>query len=84
MAVEAACSFCGSSQPVLPCDSLVTGEAGTAHYFCLLFSSGLEQRGGEGEGLRGFLAQDIRRELRRGQRLKCRQGFTVLQNHNYT
>ena len=77
MAVDAACSFCGSSQPVLPCDSLVTGEAGTAHYFCLLFSSGLEQRGGEGEGIRGFLAPDIRRELRRGQRLKCRHALTV-------
>ena len=42
-----------------------------AHYFCLLFSSGLNQNGEEHEGIQGFLPQDILKEWRRGQRLKC-------------
>lgn len=52
-----------------------------AHYHCLLFSSGLHQKGDEDEGLKGFLPEDIRREIRRGNRLKCvyckRKGATV-------
>jgi len=47
-------------------------EVYCAHYFCLLFSSGLEQKGREeDEGLKGFLPQDVLKEWRRGQRLKC-------------
>ena len=42
-----------------------------AHYFCLLFSSGLGQSGQETEGLQGFMPSDVRRELKRGARLKC-------------
>ena len=42
-----------------------------AHYFCLLFSSGLGQSGQESEGLHGFMPIDVRRELKRGSRLKC-------------
>ena len=42
-----------------------------AHYFCLLFSSGLGQSGTETEGLHGFMPADVRRELKRGARLKC-------------
>ena len=42
-----------------------------AHYFCLLFSSGLGQSGQESEGLHGFMPSDVRRELKRGARLKC-------------
>ncbi len=42
-----------------------------AHYFCLLFSSGLVQNGGEDDGIKGFLPDDILKEWRRGQRLKC-------------
>lgn len=41
-----------------------------AHYFCLLFSSGLDQNGEEDEQVKGFLTQDILKEWRRGQRLK--------------
>jgi len=47
-------------------------EVYCAHYFCLLFSSGLEQNGREeDEGLKGFLPVDVLKEWRRGQRLKC-------------
>ena len=42
-----------------------------AHEFCLLFSSGLGQSGHENEGLQGFMPSDVRRELKRGARLKC-------------
>ena len=52
-----------------------------AHYFCLLFSSGLGQSGLESEGLHGFMPLDVRRELKRGARLKCvyckKKGATV-------
>lgn len=47
-------------------------EVYCAHYFCLLFSSGLEQNGDTEEvGLKGFLPADVLKEWRRGQRLKC-------------
>ena len=41
-----------------------------AHFFCLLFSSGLDQNGDEEEEIMGFRTQDILKEWRRGQRLK--------------
>ncbi|ESO85653.1 hypothetical protein LOTGIDRAFT_107623, partial [Lottia gigantea] len=42
------------------------------HYFCLLFSSALCQRGRtDKEGIYGFLSKDIDKELARGSRLKC-------------
>ena len=41
-----------------------------AHYFCLLFSSGLDQNGDEEEDILGFRTGDILKEWRRGQRLK--------------
>jgi len=50
---------------------LIEFEDLRAHYFCLLFSSGLGQSGQESEGLQGFIASDVRRELKRGARLKC-------------
>ena len=64
-----------SHQQLLEFDSL------RAHFFCLLFSSGLGQSGAETEGLHGFMPSDIRRELKRGARLKCvyckKKGATV-------
>ena len=75
------CDFCQSTQPVLACDQLYKIEEISAHFFCLLFSSGLGQSGDETEGVKGFLPVDIRRELRRGSRLKCvfckKKGATV-------
>jgi len=77
-----ACKLCSTSEGVLAADTLLTSGAGlTAHYFCLLFSSGLRQAGGEAEGLRGFLGADVQREVKRGARLKCvycrKKGATV-------
>ncbi len=46
-------------------------EVYCAHYFCLLFSSGLDQNGDDDEEMKGFLAKDVLKEWRRGQRLKC-------------
>ena len=78
---EGECHFCHSDSSILSCDTLYRVEDINAHYFCLLFSSGLGQRGEDGDGVKGFLASDIRRELRRGSRLKCvfckKKGATV-------
>ncbi len=46
-------------------------EVYCAHYFCLLFSSGLDQNGDDEEEIKGFLVADVLKEWRRGQRLKC-------------
>ncbi|XP_069494602.1 G2/M phase-specific E3 ubiquitin-protein ligase [Ambystoma mexicanum] len=43
----------------------------TLHYYCLLLSSGIYQRGEEDEGIYGFLVEDIRKELTRSKRLTC-------------
>ncbi|RLW10231.1 hypothetical protein DV515_00002176 [Chloebia gouldiae] len=43
----------------------------TVHYYCLLMSSGIWQRGEEDEGLNGFLIKDIRKEVKRAAKLKC-------------
>ncbi|KAM9465715.1 LOW QUALITY PROTEIN: G2/M phase-specific E3 ubiquitin-protein ligase [Clarias gariepinus] len=43
----------------------------TVHYFCLLMSSGIFQRGEEHEGIHGFLVDDIKQETRRSAKLKC-------------
>jgi len=75
------CKLCCSTDGILPVDTLLSSHGITSHYFCLLFSSGLGQAGGEGEGLKGFLHQDINREVKRGARLKCvycrKKGATV-------
>ncbi|XP_077320918.1 G2/M phase-specific E3 ubiquitin-protein ligase [Lithobates pipiens] len=44
----------------------------TLHYYCLLLSSGIWQRGEEHEGIHGFLVSDIKKELNRAKRLRCR------------
>ncbi|XP_053538801.1 G2/M phase-specific E3 ubiquitin-protein ligase isoform X1 [Ictalurus punctatus] len=43
----------------------------TVHYFCLLMSSGIFQRGKEHEGIHGFLVDDIKKEACRSSRLRC-------------
>ncbi|XP_068109982.1 G2/M phase-specific E3 ubiquitin-protein ligase isoform X2 [Hyperolius riggenbachi] len=43
----------------------------TLHYYCLLLSSGIWQRGEEDEGIYGFLVSDIKKEFNRARRLKC-------------
>ncbi|XP_028677396.1 G2/M phase-specific E3 ubiquitin-protein ligase [Erpetoichthys calabaricus] len=44
----------------------------TLHYFCLLMSSGLYQKGEEDEGIHGFLIEDIKKEIIRSSKLKCK------------
>ncbi|XP_074594662.1 uncharacterized protein LOC141850033 [Brevipalpus obovatus] len=41
------------------------------HYFCLLFACSLIEKGSEGEGILGFLKDDILKEVRRARLLKC-------------
>ncbi|XP_025268899.1 uncharacterized protein LOC105259473 [Camponotus floridanus] len=41
------------------------------HYYCLLLSSNMEQKGSDDEGILGFLTEDIQKELNRGKRLVC-------------
>uniref|UniRef100_A0A3B4G9Q8 G2/M-phase specific E3 ubiquitin protein ligase n=1 Tax=Pundamilia nyererei TaxID=303518 RepID=A0A3B4G9Q8_9CICH len=43
----------------------------SVHYFCLLTSCGVYQRGEEDEGIFGFLVEDIKQEARRSARLTC-------------
>ncbi|XP_040599066.1 G2/M phase-specific E3 ubiquitin-protein ligase isoform X1 [Mesocricetus auratus] len=43
----------------------------SVHYYCLLMSSGIWQRGKEEEGVYGFLVEDIRKEVNRASKLKC-------------
>ncbi|OPJ83136.1 G2/M phase-specific E3 ubiquitin-protein ligase [Patagioenas fasciata monilis] len=43
----------------------------TVHYYCLLMSSGIWQRGEEDEGVDGFLITDIRKEVNRAAKLTC-------------
>ncbi|KAK1160563.1 G2/M phase-specific E3 ubiquitin-protein ligase-like [Acipenser oxyrinchus oxyrinchus] len=43
----------------------------TLHYFCLLMSSGVYQRGEENEGICGFLVEDIQKEINRSSKLAC-------------
>ncbi|XP_037550720.1 G2/M phase-specific E3 ubiquitin-protein ligase [Nematolebias whitei] len=43
----------------------------SVHYFCLLTSCGVFQRGEEDEGVFGFLIEDIKHEIRRSARLVC-------------
>ncbi|XP_040915885.1 G2/M phase-specific E3 ubiquitin-protein ligase [Toxotes jaculatrix] len=43
----------------------------SVHYFCLLTSCGVYQRGEEHEGVFGFLVDDIKQEIRRSARLTC-------------
>ena len=68
------CTICGLGYD-LP-DSLELGPlykygSCVAHLHCLMFSSGLIQRGEEDQGIIGFLPADIQSELSRGSALRC-------------
>ncbi|XP_039641028.1 G2/M phase-specific E3 ubiquitin-protein ligase [Perca fluviatilis] len=71
---EDCCALCRQSDD----DPAMFGEKVTlkeeklsVHYFCLLTSCGVYQRGEEDEGVFGFLLEDIRQESRRSSRLTC-------------
>ncbi|CAN8031500.1 unnamed protein product [Ixodes persulcatus] len=78
--IESVCCFCKKAESSVVCDKLLSGKI-TVHFYCLLFSGGLQQRGDVGGPLMGFLEADITSELRRGAKLRCayckRQGATV-------
>ncbi|XP_044022635.1 G2/M phase-specific E3 ubiquitin-protein ligase isoform X2 [Siniperca chuatsi] len=71
---EECCALCRLSDD----DPAMFGEKVTlkehklsVHYFCLLTSCGVYQRGEEDEGVFGFLVDDIKQEIRRSARLTC-------------
>jgi len=72
------CGFCGLGETgdILQSGRLYRLAAGRGgaeyyHYFCCLFSSQGVQRGKDEEGLNGFLLEDIRKEVKRGESLMC-------------
>ena len=71
---KSVCRLCGLGYD-LP-DTLELGPlykygSCVAHLHCLMFSSGLIQRGEEADGIIGFLPSDIQSELQRGSKLRC-------------
>ncbi|XP_068159067.1 pineapple eye protein isoform X2 [Drosophila tropicalis] len=69
------CSICRKSSDTEE-DELLYGEWMinqdiTVHYFCLLLSTQLHQRGGDAAGILGFLLRDIRREIAAAKQRKC-------------
>ncbi|XP_050404720.1 uncharacterized protein LOC126820657 isoform X2 [Patella vulgata] len=67
------CCFCLSNKDKEEeFGKLIRKNGFTVHYFCLLFASGLCQRGRtDKEGIFGFLSPDIDKEITRGSRLRC-------------
>ncbi|XP_045175865.2 uncharacterized protein LOC123536603 [Mercenaria mercenaria] len=67
------CVFCEQGSVCEETYGKLLSKAGvTAHYFCMLFSSGLSQNGKtEKQGILGFLQSDIMKEVKRGARLRC-------------
>ncbi|XP_061599505.1 G2/M phase-specific E3 ubiquitin-protein ligase [Cololabis saira] len=71
---EDCCALCRLSDddPVIFGDKVSLKEHKiSVHYFCLLTSCGVYQRGEEHEGVFGFLVDDIKQEIRRAARLRC-------------
>ena len=77
------CKFCDRNEDneLLFGKFFTDGEELTAHYYCLLFASGLVQTDEVDEGILGFLIGDIEKELERGTKLTCskckKKGATV-------
>ena len=76
------CVFCTQEEDnELLFGKFFTNGTLTAHYYCLLFASGLDQKGKVDEGILGFLIKDIEKEVKRGSKLKCfqckKKGATV-------
>ena len=70
--VKIACRFCHEKEDdELQYGKFYSQDGISAHYYCLLFSSGLEQKGNDDEGIMGFMKEDILKEARRGEKLKC-------------
>ncbi|KAJ8675831.1 hypothetical protein QAD02_011617 [Eretmocerus hayati] len=76
------CCFCGTSEDnEVKFGKFYHQDGISTHYYCLLLSSNMEQKGNDDEGILGFLAEDIQKEIRRGRRLICshcrRNGATL-------
>ncbi|XP_064484321.1 G2/M phase-specific E3 ubiquitin-protein ligase-like isoform X2 [Ornithodoros turicata] len=68
------CSFCNRvvNEEDTKYGETVRAKSFVAHYFCMMFSSGLKQVGDPDEDeLRGFLENEVLQEIKRGTRLKC-------------
>ncbi|XP_059176429.1 PHD finger protein 7-like isoform X2 [Physella acuta] len=68
------CNFCLSGEDCEIDFGMFLGkEDVTVHYFCLLLSSGLCQntKPNDKKSILGFLLTDIKKEIKRGNRLKC-------------
>ncbi|XP_068456995.1 G2/M phase-specific E3 ubiquitin-protein ligase isoform X2 [Clinocottus analis] len=84
VADEECCALCRLSEddPALFGEKITLKEHKmSVHYFCLLMSCGVYQRGEEHEGVFGFLVEDIKQEIRRSARLcvSCAAGVLRLQ-----
>ncbi|XP_034937856.1 probable inactive serine/threonine-protein kinase scy2 [Chelonus insularis] len=66
------CVFCNiSDDDELKYGKIYEYENIVTHYYCLLLSSNMQQRGRDEDGILGFLPEDIHKELNRGRRLSC-------------
>ncbi|KAF3429958.1 hypothetical protein E2986_01232 [Frieseomelitta varia] len=66
------CCFCGLSQNnELEFGKFYEDGEILTHYYCLLLSSNMQQRGKDDQGILGFLKTDIKKEILRGKRLVC-------------
>ncbi|XP_063804223.1 G2/M phase-specific E3 ubiquitin-protein ligase isoform X2 [Pseudophryne corroboree] len=71
---SAACMLCGRPDDCIEkYGEKITSEEHklTLHYYCLILSSGIWQRGEEDEGIYGFLISDIKKEVNRAKKLRC-------------
>ncbi|XP_055326820.1 PHD finger protein 7-like isoform X2 [Sitodiplosis mosellana] len=50
----------------------ITFEDVTAHYFCLLLSGYLAQKGDDNQGIFGFMPDDIKKEAKRAKTWRCK------------
>ncbi|XP_069463025.1 PHD finger protein 7-like [Ambystoma mexicanum] len=69
-----ACCFCCRTEDNIEKygERLIDGKGNlSAHYYCLILSSGLWQEGKEDEGFYGFLLEDIKKEVERASTIKC-------------
>ncbi|KAL0099451.1 hypothetical protein PUN28_020166 [Cardiocondyla obscurior] len=70
--ISKVCCFCNSAEDnELEYGKIYEHNGIVTHYYCMLLSSNMEQKGDDDEGILGFLAEDIQKELRRGKRLVC-------------
>lgn len=66
------CCFCNSSvEDELRLGEFIEMETVATHYFCLLLSTHIKQNGEDDEGIRGFLLDDIKKEVRRIKTVTC-------------